>query len=169
MTIEEVGQLFKLINSAYQNAKLTRDNVDGYHLMLADIPLEDAKPKLLTILMEHPTFPPSAPALRNALIGTPSDQTGIPDYAAAWDEVMALVVFPGYYGTPRYSHPLIKRAVDAMGGWQTMCSLDTNDLPTVRAQFRDMYRSFRESEVREVTGAKIRIVAGPDVLGELAG
>ena len=50
----------------------------------------------------------------------------------AWGEVLAEISRTGSYGTPRFSSPIIKKAVDCIG-WQSMCL--SENISVERAHF----------------------------------
>lgn len=162
MNKSEAAKVCLLIGRLWgEKAKLDENSPEAYFMALDDIPYEmvnDAIPVALKTLV----FAPAPSELRKIVMDAHVESYGIPDWAAAWNEVQKLVVSRGYYDQPRFSHKLIQRGVNAMGGWQTMCSMDVSELPNARAQFRDMYKAFRETEIRRVSG--IGIQAGPDVL-----
>lgn len=181
MTIAEVGQLFKLLNSQYLNVKLGATNLEGYHLMLQDIDLEQLRAQLPEILLDHPTFCPTAPELRIAMIGKPYEEVigSLPTGEAAWENVMTQVKRNGMWHREfvSFESPLTERTVHAIG-WEAICLCDFDDLNTLRAQFLRMHNGYRETAVAAIRRGvhpdiavlpdgprRIKIVAGDDVLG----
>ena len=61
-----------------------------------------------------------------------------PSVDEAWREVLQQVHDAFVYRDPQFSTPEIKRAALNMG-WTALCSLETGDINTARAQFRDIY------------------------------
>ncbi len=54
-------------------------------------------------------------------------------------------------GAPPFSHPLINRALFAIGGWAAFCSGESGELGTaLKAQFRDAYKCRAAEWVEEV-------------------
>jgi hypothetical protein len=159
MTIDETRQLFELLSGMYPTLKVEKNTIKGYHLMLADVPLPVMLAALPAVLSEHPTFCPTAPQLRNAVMASAVD--ALPTAAEAWEQVEAEIRRVGSWGRPRFSDPLVARAVTAIG-WQEICLTELEQMGTLRAQFRDLFQAFRGSAVRERATAGIG--AGSDVL-----
>ncbi len=53
----------------------------------------------------------------------------------AWGEIVPQISNVGCYGSPKFSHPLTKKAIDQIGGWQMLCQCSTADLGRHRAAF----------------------------------
>lgn len=52
-------------------------------------------------------------------------------------------------GDPVFSHTIVSKVIDAMGGWRNFVSNDKSDTATIRAQFRDLYNSLRRDRRKE--------------------
>lgn len=68
-----------------------------------------------------------------------------PTYEEAWHEVIREMNDAFIYREPRFSTPTIRRVVQDMG-WRALCEVTPEELPTVRAQFRDFYTAAVERE-----------------------
>lgn len=114
---------------------------------LADLPIAE----LALAFKQHRNspggeWPPSPNQLRQFV--TTLTRPELPSWADAWEEVWKAVTSLGYYRKPQWSHPLIAKTVDSMGGWQTMCQIQVDNLSTERAQFRQMYESHASRATR---------------------
>lgn len=88
-------------------------------------------------------FPPLG-VIRDRALDLERSASGVaaaPGWEPAWDEIWRSVRLDGRYAQPpdeAWSHPVVAELVAAFG-WQILCDTLTEDLPTVRAQFRDMH------------------------------
>jgi hypothetical protein len=57
------------------------------------------------------------------------------DFDDVWEEIQRLVRKVGYWEQPDMS-PEARALVRFLSGWEAVCALETDDLPTVRAQAR---------------------------------
>lgn len=148
MTPDETLSILKMLNSMYRNANLGSDNLEGYHLMLADVPYETAKGRLPALLADHPDFAPTAPAMRNAFMGTATDEWSaqLPNGEQAWEEIRAQIKYPGAWGIPQFSHPLIERTMKAFG-WNELCGCPADQMNTLRAQVERFHNQFRNDAI----------------------
>lgn len=119
---------------------MPEESVKLYAEMLADLPVEVLKLAVLRLIETRPyTTWPSIGELRRAaaqvLLNAPSP-------AEAVEEVREQIRAVGHWGSPRFSHPLVKRAVDA-ADWYHLCM---SEEPTVSmAQFRRLYEDVLET------------------------
>jgi hypothetical protein len=51
----------------------------------------------------------------------------------------------GAYRVPQFDDPNIARAISSMGGWIQMCMMETDQIPTIRAQFVRAYTATYKS------------------------
>lgn len=144
MTIDELTKVFKMLNGMYRHANLGKDNLAGYHLMLADVPYETVMAGMRSLLEQNPDFVPSAPAMRNHFLGTAEDEYSaqLPNGEQAWEEIHAEIKRAGWNNKPRFSHPLIERTMRAFG-WQEICGCQLDQLNTLRSQVERFHNQFR--------------------------
>lgn len=89
-------------------------------------------------------FAPPVGVIRDRALDLERSASGVaaaPGWEPAWDEIWRSVRLDGRYAQPldeAWSHPVVAELVAAFG-WQILCDTLTEDLPTVRAQFRDMH------------------------------
>lgn len=82
-------------------------------------------------------FAPSADEIRSALAGLHAQASGLKAAGEAWQEVMTYIVDNGCHnGTPEFSHPIIKKAVQAIGLEEIGMS---EDVMVERAHFLKIY------------------------------
>lgn len=63
----------------------------------------------------------------------------------AWGKVLKKVASEGSWGTPKWEDESIAMAVESLGGWQYICSVENKDLAMMRAHF---YRTFEACQKR---------------------
>lgn len=137
-TRPEIIALLNVINAAYPTFEATPERVKVYCEMLSDLDIEPLKAAARQHIAVN-KWPPSVAELRDVAASVTRPE--LPTWADAWEEVWKAVTSLGYYRKPQWSHPLIAKTVDSMGGWQTMCQIQVDNLSTERAQFRQMYES----------------------------
>lgn len=114
--------------------------------MLTDVPADALSAAFEQFAATQKTWstqtppPPSVGDLRDLALGVTQGET--PTVADAWNEVMDKITRSGNWHTPTWSHELIERTVDGMGGWQVMCQMPVDETATWRAQFRDMFNAY---------------------------
>jgi len=148
MTVDETRDVIDMLNGMYRHANLGGDNLAGYHLLLADIPYDVVMAGLPTLLEQHPDFVPSAPAMRNHFVGTSTDawSAELPNGEQAWEEIRDRIKYPGSWGKPKFTHPLIERTARAFG-WQELCQCPTDQMQTLRAQVERFHNQFRQDAI----------------------
>ena len=146
MNKAEVERRTKIITAlmAIWNCASNEDLITAYVATLKDVPVEllDKACKKLAIESENRPVPAT---ILKAVRNLQSEIAGadILPWDQAWKEIEKEMHDTFVYGTPQFSRPEIKRAVDSFG-WEELCSVLTRDLPIVRAQLRDMYNSICE-------------------------
>jgi hypothetical protein len=93
------------------------------------------------------TFFPAASELRAAAFELVDAASGIPDAYSAWGEVMKSFGPFGRYRVPEWTHPLIKEAVDAIGGYMMLC--DSENGVADRARFVTAYEQLAKRRTRD--------------------
>jgi len=140
---------FKKQLDALDNADVARMN-KAYHIALQDIDAD-----LLARVVEHiistATFFPSAGEIRRAAFHLAEIGLGIPSAQDAWAEV-SVMIRKGFWKTDKgwwearppnegdWSHPLVQKAVEAVGGW---VALRTSEYTIAdRARFIEAYNTY---------------------------
>jgi hypothetical protein len=117
-------------------------------------------------------FAPSADEIRSAMVGLQIRASGVPQPGEAWEEVISTIHRIGCHGpTPEFSHPLVRKAVQAIGLQSIGMS---EDLMVERAHFLKIYGQYLERatedaamipeavqyiETRKQIGAGIKMLA----------
>lgn len=136
-TKPEVVKLMTVMALAWPRYELPKQAFEVYFQILQDLPT-DALEKASHHLMASSTFFPSISEWRTAAVDIMINKAGIPSEFEAWEEVVKELRLIGSYGKPRFSHPLIQRAVDTMG-WRQLCASEKLDYD--RAHFYKAYAS----------------------------
>lgn len=133
-----------ILVDAYVNTPVSAGTIKIYMAALADIPDDDLLAAVADHVAHEPKFPEICELRRLALAGR------YPDPWDAWGEVKRGINVFHRDGNPEFSHPLIARAVDALG-WRTMCDSPIDDEAITRAHFTRAYRSLVDRETFDLT------------------
>lgn len=164
MNLTETTQILKMLSGMYPylGNKITKETVAGYHMMLADVPQDVLMDRMPTILARHPTHPPTAPELRNAVI---EQASALPDSAQAWEQVMGQIRERGmWHGPDPDCDPTLLRAIKAIG-WEQLCGCEVDKLGVERSHFMRIYEAMRTSELEQASyagltaGERVREIA----------
>lgn len=134
-------QVLKALAAAFPHSKVELETILTYAVFLADVSVEDLR-RGAAWCMANSDFFPTMHTLREAIQQADLEHrppTG-PDALA---EIKRKIGAIGYYGTPEWSHPLIGRAVEGMGGWRALC-LSEDPEGVIRGQFLKVYASLEE-------------------------
>jgi len=148
----QIGKLISIMAAALPSFKLgsgpegdTRlaEMIRAYHMLLGDLEV-DLLTKAALHVISKGTFFPSAGELRQAYFALAEQADGIPSAPEAWGEVMRLFR-RGFsrYNAPSVddvSHPRVYRAMEAIGGWRTLCNSD--NAAADRARFIQAYETY---------------------------
>lgn len=132
----------------YPNTKLSTENVNAYVDALKDQTLDNLKTAFEECAATAEFFP-SLAKIHKALFALTSPLANVPTGADAWAEVLHCVERYGVHNQrPKFSDPLIERAVDAFG-WRVLCCSTYDDHVAQRAQFIRIYDSLLAREVED--------------------
>lgn len=135
-TPEQVAKVCGVMAAAYPNYKLTPQTIHVYARTLGDLPADMLEAAALQCIATSEFFPTVA-ALRKAAFEIMAHAQGIPTAHEAWGEVRRAMGTVGHMGKPKFSHPIVERAVAALG-WRDLC---LSDNPTAdRARFLECYQ-----------------------------
>lgn len=135
--------------------KLSEQEIDNmitaYYAVLQDIPDQLLKAATLHAAGKGRFFP-SASELRQAAVEIQIRAKDIPPAQDAWAEVKR-AFRSGFsrYRVPSvadWSHPMVARALDAIGGWRTLC--DSENDAADRARFLQAYQVYLERDVSDL-------------------
>ncbi len=160
MTNAEAGVLLDALHAAFPRTTISADTAQLYARFLVDLDLQSAA-QAVAMWIATAKFFPTVGELR----GLATSDGGAPDPDRAFAEVMKVVGSTGVYRTPRFSHPAIAEAVDAIT-WREVCLSD--HAPSLRAHFAKAYEAAR---LRSNSAAHRGLVNGivADVRAKLAG
>jgi hypothetical protein len=172
-TYLEVTQVLGVAAACYPGFKLEKRTIDAYAELLADLPADVLTAAAKQAMAESRFFPTIA-ELRERAHAMRMSALGLPDAYSAWDEVMHEVRRVGYqaWTETRWSHQAVEDI--ARRFWRDCCLMNTDDLGTLRAQFRDAYnatvaRAERESRQLPSTNEAIRRILGGTAAALAAG
>jgi hypothetical protein len=148
-TLSEVIQILTIVMGAFPNAKALGDaNFRAYHLLLSDLDAQLLEHAALSVAAQN-TFFPTAAEIRKEAMGLREAAMGIPSKEDAWAEVSkSFGPYGSWRGAPEWSHPIIKQAIDALGGYIALCRSDN---PVAdRAHFFRAYEALMDRERRDI-------------------
>jgi len=137
---QEICKVLGFIAAAYPRFELKKETIDVYAELLADIDAELLATAAKQITAEVKFFPTVA-EIRERVLAIQAERDPIPDAVGAWDELMREVRRVGYmaWTETHFSTDIIAECARIF--WRDACMTDTDNLPTVRAQFRDAYNA----------------------------
>lgn len=147
-TEKEVAQVVAVIAAAYPNFKVTPQTVEVYYKTLSDLSADELQAAAMRAIAEAGRqFAPSVGELRGAVLGIRQRVNNVPSSFEAWQEVINQIrINGGDFGKPEWSHPLVERAVNAIG-WR---EIRMSENPTAdRARFLQAYDQLQERASRE--------------------
>jgi hypothetical protein len=150
-------QIVRTLVAAFRPPRWDDTSTATYAMDLADI-----DPDVLTVvaqdLRRSARYMPTIGELRAAALALTGDR--VPDVGDAWAEVQHALRHVGRYGVPDWSHPVIERTVEALGGWHALCNAN-DEQPWTRRDFERTFNRYAEREQHDA-------ITGP-VLGALVG
>jgi hypothetical protein len=120
--------------------------------------------------LAHCTFQPNIADMLKAAATLVKDAAGVPDAMAAWQEVKRNVTAVSAHR--KWSHPLVKKALDRLGGLDAFGRSSENAEPTWRARYLEAYNGlvtalmnqFGEPPALQAWRAERQLEAGEKVL-----
>jgi len=127
--------------------------IASYVQVLQDIPIEVLRAAYDKVMLQYEKRPVPAVVYKAAKeLVEQKNGTDILPWAEAWAEIDKELRITGSYGKPKFSRPEIEQVVRAYG-WQSLCQTLTKDMPTVRAQLRNMYQEICDKrEEQKING-----------------
>ncbi len=119
-TLEEVNKIMGVMAAAYPNFGTTPATIKIYAQLLSDIPM-DILEKAARQAMATSEFFPTIAKIRDNAMNIQIAALNIPTAGEAWNEVCKAIRREGHGSKPKFSHPLIQKAVDGMGGFDFLC------------------------------------------------
>ncbi len=117
MTKEETAMCLGLLSAGFPQVTVTRETASVYHEVLKDIDGQVALKAVKSLLATAEWFPP--PAIIRKKV---AEILGVlaPSATDALTEIIGQVKIAGRDHLPTFSHPAIKKVVDAIG-WREVC------------------------------------------------
>lgn len=143
----DIAQIISIMSAAFPNWHPTELTAEVFFQTLSDIPTDELKAATLHCITENGRkFAPSVGELRGAVQELRGYVSNLPTSYQAWQEVLRQIADVGYYGTPSWSHPIVEKAVRAMG-WRDLCM--SENAVADRARFIQCYEQFAERAARD--------------------
>lgn len=143
----DIAEIMGMIGAAFPNFAPSKETIALYRQLLSDIPLDLLHAATLhTISQADRKFAPSVGEIRGAAGEIMRSVSKIPSSYEAWEEVRLAMVEVGSYGTPKFSHPLVAKAVSVIG-WRDMC-LSENTVAD-RSRFIQAYEQLEQRAMRD--------------------
>jgi hypothetical protein len=157
LTEIEAAKVIATLTAAYPRHEIPEETTKLYAKFLQDLEYQKAQSAVIRIITNSRFFPTVA-EIREAVLKV--EQPNLPLPAEAWEEVIRQMRDIGYVGTPKFSHPLIEKAVQAMGGWISLCQ--SEDGMVDRAHFLKIFESYKNRHVEEEKTAPVmrRLING---------
>lgn len=147
---EEVAEIMAVLAAAFPTFDLQAQTIEVYYATLKDLDGAMLKAAAHACLTASEFFP-TVHRLREAVAGIQSKITGMLMPEEAWEEVRREMRKGGIYHQPEFSSPLVRRAVDSVGGWYNLCG--SENVPADRAHFLRIYETFMKREQENATMA----------------
>lgn len=123
--------------------------LDTYFDILQDIPAEELKLAVRSCVADGREFAPLPGVIRAKVTELHVKASGVPAAGEAWQEVMKVITDQGCHnGTPEFSNPLIKKAVEAIGIVNIGMS---EDVMVERAHFLKIYADLMNRAIEDAS------------------
>lgn len=149
MTHGEAICVAATLQASYPRPVLPQATVEAYATMLEDLDVT-AVTKAVARLVAACKCLPTIAEIREAVAEEDYD---CPTPAEAWSEVSAAFSAVGRNRSPQWSHPLIGKVVDGVGGWTALCN--SENVVADRSQFMRAYTEERKRGVVEANVAPL--------------
>ena len=141
MNKDEFVEIVKMIKTAFPKEKFleTPEQFELWFRMLNDIPFGICQAAMTTWIMENPRTP-AISDIRERCLSVSVEEV---PWEKAWDSVIKAVKRYGSYKEAEALESMdevTREAVRAID-FRHLCFMEIDDLPTVRAQFRDIYKN----------------------------
>lgn len=149
-------ELIADLSRAFPRQPVTRDTLVVYLRELSDMPVEVLEPTIRELIRTSEFFP-TVRAIREAAA---ERSLGLPSEADALSQIEARMLWArtGSHGEQPPVHPLVKEALDHIGGWHAFRAADEPSV--VRGQFLRLYRELRLRGIREAQIGDLALPAG---------
>ena len=150
---KEIIQIVGIMSLAYSNYKPMLDGelttVDLLEDLLGDLPVDELKLALKACILEPGrAFAPAPGEIRGKVAQMRLAANNTPTAGEAWAEVMDHIKYKGCQAKPEWSHPIIGKAVDAIGLVNIGMAEDNGMV--ARAHFMKLFPVYLERETGEI-------------------
>lgn len=145
MKKDEYAYVAAELNALWPSSKWEVATIKAGEHLLLDLPAQAVLAAVRQLAAEGERFAPNPGQVRRRAVELTAP--AIPSADEALAEVYEQMAKVGSYGTPEWSHPAIKAAVDAMGGWWGLCR--SEDTMADRAHFLKIYGSVEHRHQNE--------------------
>lgn len=142
----EFGKVMAALGAMYPRWDIAEETITAYYSILGDLPLELLKAATLEYSSRGEHWPPSAGQLRAVAFDLLEQDEHYLSPGEAWAEVTKIMRLDGHWRVPKFSSPLIARAVDAIGGWRYINLSPEDIMYTHRARFLQTYETLQKRE-----------------------
>lgn len=151
MNKREAAKILSVLAAAYPRVEVSQETIAIYTQFLQDLDYGRVQAAVIKHIATS-TFFPSIAELRQAALDMSTDDR-LPLPGEAWEEVVKQMKIIGYTGKPQFSHELIEKTVQAMGGWINLCQ--STEGMVDRAHFIKIYESYRSRHMEETKVAPV--------------
>lgn len=144
----EFGKALAVLEDAYPRYTLEPRVVRTWYAILGDLDPDLLKAAVLQIASEDRPFLPAPGEVRQCAFDLVERHSNFPTAWDAWSEVCKRIGDNGYVRVPEFTHPLIKRTVDCVGGWLQLCW--SENAVADRARFVQAYETLAKRERAQV-------------------
>jgi hypothetical protein len=148
MTREQFAKGMAWLAGVFPNSAPQPAGIEAYYAVLQDLDPEVLHAACLKYTSEPHEFFPKPGQLRQEVADMVALADAVPDPWTAWEEVNQQMRAIGSYGEPDFSHRIIRKAVDAVGGWNYLCL--SENIVADRARFIEAFSSMHARANDEV-------------------
>ncbi len=172
MTRKDMAQILSILGVSYprqvMNAGQLKLTTTVWLDLLGDIPLDQIKLAVHHHCTNSQWFP-SVAEIRQAAFDLGESESERLTAGDAWAEVQEKMRHGGHWDSPKFSHPRIQQAVDAIGGWLNVCTTTMGAMAADRARFIQAFERYEKRErtdrrmlpaVREFVGQRRALADG---------
>jgi hypothetical protein len=162
----ETTAIMARLKASYPRQPISEETIRAYAEALADLDAD----KVAKAVACHVRTSAFFPAISEICQACAEESCAAPTAADAWDEVMRAVGSVGQYRLPTWSHPVIGKCVDGIGGWVNLCQ--SENCVADRSQFMRLYaderpRAVREENVRPMLEARNERALKAQIVGDV--
>lgn len=160
----EIIKVLTWLAALYPHFKLSKATIDAYSDMLSDLSA-DTLAAAARMAADASEFYPTAASIRKAARTLESMSNPVADHTSAWNELMTEVRRVGFmsWDETHWSSDLVRRVARIY--WRDACFTEIDNLPTVRAQFRDSFNAFAQRESQMT----LRLPGSNETIAQVAG